>query len=65
MELYGGIFFLDWFMRYQEYRLKATIDAILTPYLISHQSQYFSLAEFLFFEIILTVLAYEIHPYLL
>jgi hypothetical protein len=50
------------FMRYQAYSLKAGIDAVSTPYLISHESQYFYRRIFSSWMIIFSFLAYEKHP---
>ena len=52
-------------MRHQEYCVKATIEAVSTPYLVSHESDYFYLLTFSNCEIIFSAfLAYEKHPYL-
>ena len=52
-------------MRHQEYSVKATIDAVSTPYLVSHESDYFYSRTFSFLTIIFSFLAYENHPYCL
>ena len=39
-------------MRHQEYSVKATIDAVSTPYLVSHESDYFYSRTFSFSTII-------------